>query len=89
MRDAISLELHFNKFTNTLRLLGYFLLLTGLIGVVFYRLGGTVSWDLISVLLLMLVLVGAIFITIGEILWKLLLVHSETKIRRFYFKDEE
>ena len=89
LKQLSTLELHVNKFANTVRLLGFFLLLTGGIGIISYLSAKSNFWDAYSFFLLMCIFAGLILGTVGELLWKILLVHGESTVRRFYFKDEE
>ena len=78
-----------NKFANTVRLLGIVLMLVAAVCFTSYQPSTDNFWDSFRVILVMLGLVGLTKTVVGDVLWRLLLKHSDVTHRRFYFYDEE
>jgi len=78
-----------NKFANSLRVMGIFLLVIACVGFISYRSETGNFWDIYTLFLLHLGVAGTILAFIGETLWKILLTNSDVSRRKFYFYGEE
>lgn len=78
-----------NKFANSLRVMGIFLLVIASVGFISYRSETGNFWDIYTLFLLHLGVAGGILASIGEALWKILLKNSDVSRRKFYFYGEE
>ena len=88
MKHLKDLETPVNKFANTTKLIGVFLMLSGAIGLISYSAGKPGTWDFFKSTMLHLTVVGAICTFLGERLWKILIKNSDVTKRQFYFYDE-
>lgn len=89
MKHLQDLTTPVNKFANTIKLIGIFMMLGGGIALISYSSGQVEVWDLFRGTMLHLSIAGAICTFLGEMLWKILIKNSDVTKRQFYFYDEE
>lgn len=89
MKHLQNLATPVNKFANTVKLAGLFMMLGGGVAIISYSSGKTEIWDFFTGIMLHLVVAGGVCTFIGETLWKILLKNSDITKREFYFYDEE
>jgi hypothetical protein len=89
MKHLQDLATPVNKFANTTKLIGIFMMLGGGIALISYSSGQVEVWDLFRGTMLHLAIAGAICTFLGEMLWKILIKNSDVTKRQFYFYDEE
>lgn len=89
MKHLQDLATPVNKFANTTKLIGIFMMLCGGIALISYSSGQVEAWDLFRSTMLHVTVAGAICTFLGERLWKILIKNSAVTKRQFYFYDEE
>lgn len=89
MKHLKDLKTPVNKFSNTLRLAGIFLLVVAGVGFISYRSDTGNFWDIYTLFLVTLSVAGTVMAFIGEALWNILRTNSDVTKRQFYFYDEE
>jgi membrane protein YdbS with pleckstrin-like domain len=90
MKNPRKFDSTVNKFANTLRLFGIFLLLISTVGLVSYRSETDTYWDGNNLFLVAILVSAVQMVIVGELLWRIVLKYSdETTHRQFYFYDEE
>lgn len=89
MKHLQDLTTPVNKFANTTKLIGIFMMLGGGIGLISYSSGQVEVWDLFRGTMLHLAIAGTICNFLGEMLWKILIKNSDVTKCQFYFYDEE
>lgn len=78
-----------NKFANTVRLIGIIFMLIAGVCYISYQTNIGDFWDFFRISLVVLCLIGATMTLLGDLLWKILLKHSDVTKRQFFFYDEE
>lgn len=88
MKHLQGLDAPANKFANTLRLAGIYLITVAGVGFISYRPDTANLFDIYTLLLAAIFLVGGVFAFIGETLWKMVLKYTDVTVRRFYDNDD-